>query len=229
MAKGNCCQGYATLCRVLTNGWLIAAVVFSGLSLASCEFVKRGNALLGMFKYGAGDECIGEYENEFTYGWLHTWAAVCGILAPIFGGIVVLFMLLDCCCKVCCSKLWQSTVLSLAELSQAFTFLFLASDACIKRTDDGNLSDLEDLVWGGCKMGEGCIYSLVAFCCYFMGGCFLCYSPKHDPILFQKDDNAEEKAQVNEEKPEQAVVQDEENAAAADPQSPPEEVKPQVY
>ena len=41
--------------------------------------------------------------------------------------------------------------------------------------------------------------------------------------------DAAEQPQVKEEKQEQAVFQDEENAAAADPQSPPEEVKPQVY
>mmetsp|Transcript_25548 Transcript_25548/g.44671 ORF Transcript_25548/g.44671 Transcript_25548/m.44671 type:complete len:231 (-) Transcript_25548:232-924(-) len=225
-----CCQGYATLCRVLTNLWLVAAVLFSALTLTSCEFVKRGYGSFGLFNYGMYDECVESYQDGFTHGWLHTWAAVCGVLAPIFGGIVVLFMLLDCCCKVCCSSLMQSLLLSGAELSQAFTFLFYASDACISRPQN---SDFEDIIWDGCTIGQGSIYSLISFGCYFIGGCFLCCSPKPDPLSCHKDGDAAEKSHVKEEKQEekqeQAVFQDEENAAAADPQSPPAEVKPQVY
>ena len=34
-----CCQGYATLCRVFTYGWLIVPVVLSCFAAGSCEFV----------------------------------------------------------------------------------------------------------------------------------------------------------------------------------------------
>lgn len=42
-------------------------------------------------------------------------------LAPIFGGIVVIFMTLDCCTRVCCSRAMQSTLLSFAEVILHFT------------------------------------------------------------------------------------------------------------
>ena len=72
----------------------------------------------------------------------------------------------------------------------------------------------------------------VPFYSYVLGGCFLCFGPKPDPIRFQKhnDDAETPVVEKEEEQPAQAVVQDEENAPAADPQTPPEqEVKPQVY
>ena len=73
----------------------------------------------GLFSYGAGDECDGSYEDGFVHGWLHTWAAVCGALAPAFGIIVWIFMMVDCFCKVCCSSVMQTTLLSFAEVRAA--------------------------------------------------------------------------------------------------------------
>lgn len=99
-----CCRGYATLCRVFTYLWLIAAVVLSCFALASCEFVtvcerlhnfncffssqpltvvifflsQRAELTMGLFRFSrSGSECM-EYsdENNFDYGWLHKWAAV---------------------------------------------------------------------------------------------------------------------------------------------------------
>lgn len=49
---------------------------------------------------------------------LQKWAAICGILAPVLGTIVLFLMLLDCCCKVCCSNLIQTILLTGAEMSQ---------------------------------------------------------------------------------------------------------------
>jgi len=51
-----------------------------------------------------------------SYTSLHQWAAICGILAPVLGTIVFLLMLLDCCCKVCCSNLIQTILLTGAEV-----------------------------------------------------------------------------------------------------------------
>ena len=42
-------------------------------------------------------------------------------------------------------------------------------------------------------MGKGSHYSIVAFICYFLGGCWLCLSPKPDPLFCKKDDDAAEK------------------------------------
>jgi len=42
-------------------------------------------------------------------------------------------------------------------------------------------------------MGKGSHYSIIAFICYFLGGCWLCLSPKPDPLFCKKDDDAMEK------------------------------------
>ena len=42
-------------------------------------------------------------------------------------------------------------------------------------------------------MGQGSHYSIIAFICYFLGGCWLCLSPKPDPLFCKKDDDAVEK------------------------------------
>ena len=39
MVLCKCCQGYATLCRVLTLLMMIAGVVLSVMAAGSCEFV----------------------------------------------------------------------------------------------------------------------------------------------------------------------------------------------
>ena len=57
----------------------------------------------GLFKYGAasadftsvfedpaGVECQGSYEDGFTHGWLHTWAAVCSGKLRVLMSIVSL-------------------------------------------------------------------------------------------------------------------------------------------
>ena len=82
--------------------------------------------------------------------------------------------------------------------------------------------------WEGCNIGTGSTYSFIAFCCFFLGGCWLCLSPKHDPLFCQKDD---EPGATGEKPQEDAAPADVENPAA-DPSSPPaEEEKPsaQVY
>ena len=91
-------------------------------------------------------------------------------------------MLLDCCCKVCCSNLIQTILLTGAEMSQGFTFLLFASNTCATNG-----------LWLGCTMGQGSHYSIIAFICYFLGGCWLCLSPKPDPLFCKKDDDAVEK------------------------------------
>ena len=76
---------------------------------------------------------------------------------------------------------------------------------------------------GGSNTGTGSTYSFIAFCCFFLGGCWLCLSPKHDPLFCQKDD---EPGATGEKLQEDAAAADIENPGA-DPSSPPaEEEKP---
>ena len=96
-------------------------------------------------------------------------------------------------------------------------------------TESGNIADSSFTVnWEGCNIGTGSTYSFIAFCCFFLGGCWLCLSPKHDPLFCQKDDEAG----ATEEKPQEEAASPDVETPAADPSSPPaEEEKPsaQVY
>ena len=119
--------------------------------------------------------------------------------------------------------------LSWHEARLLFYILILhhISFCSVTRTDDG--TEIQSVLLGSCKIGTGSVYSWVAFGCFFFAGCWLCFSPKHDPLCKKSDGDgaaaaAEEKPNAEEDKPEQA--QDEENVAAA--QSPTEEDKPQA-
>ena len=44
------------------------------------------------------------------------------VLAPILGVIVLLYMTCDCFCKVCCSGLMQTVILSCAEVNEYYLY-----------------------------------------------------------------------------------------------------------
>lgn len=52
------------------------------------------------------------------------------VIAPVFGAVVVLMILVEFCCEICCWSLFRSLFLSGAEISQAFTFV-LCKKGCI--------------------------------------------------------------------------------------------------
>ncbi|KAL9182046.1 hypothetical protein ACHAXT_012389 [Thalassiosira profunda] len=227
-----CCQGYATLCRAFTYCWLIAATVLAWLAVASCEFVTRDQVRLGMFRGQLTEfgECSAYRDNDnWNSGWLFVWAQVCAFLGPIIGTFTILLMIVDCCCDVCCSKYMQTFFVCCCSLNQAFTFLFYASDACLTRKG----GEIDAAFYRGCRMGDGSIYSLSAWCLFFIGGFFLCCSPKPDPMCCKKDeekkgccgkdkDKDEEKRSAKEEDkdpevvPVAAVVKEEEKAEDPD-------------
>lgn len=183
-----CCQGYATLCRVFTYGFFLAAVVFSCFALGSCEFVTRGDLTIGLFRFSRdGSECM-EYSdaNDFEQNWLHNWARVSGLMAVLLGALVVVLMGVDCCADVCCSKYMQIFLVVCCQLSQGFTFIIWVSDACFTRKGGGNN---ESVINRGCRIGDGSIYSFNALMLYMIGGFFLCCSPKPNQLLCKKDDD----------------------------------------
>ena len=99
---------------------------------------QRDSLTIGLFRVQRpGYECVAYSDlDDLSYGWIYDWARVCGreyyqyclsssvpvtfcaliyctsvfcvVLAPLSGGLVVALMLLDCCCKVCCSKYMQT-------------------------------------------------------------------------------------------------------------------------
>ena len=50
------------------------------------------------------------------------------VIAPVFGAVVVLMILVEFCCEICCWSLFRSLFLSGAEISQAFTFVLCKKD-----------------------------------------------------------------------------------------------------
>lgn len=40
MARPKCCDTYSILCRILSEAWLIAGIVFSCLAVVSCSFLS---------------------------------------------------------------------------------------------------------------------------------------------------------------------------------------------
>eukprot|EP01082_Thalassiosira_pseudonana_P013321 g12537.t1 g12537 contig6:2115019-2116266(+) len=225
---GACCQGYATLCRMFTYVFIVSAVVLSCLALSSCEFLTSEGSGVGIIRFerDGADECslYGQFGYD-DFGWLHMWSRVTGFLAPIFGFILLILMSADCCCKVCCSKLFQTFLVIWAQICQAMTFVIYASNACTR----------------DCKIGDGSIVSWTAWFLYFIGGFFLCCSPKHDPICCQDDKDDEPKV-VEQPAPvatSPPMVNEDVEIGAEDPpegsttklQDPPDgsTTKPQVY
>jgi len=160
--------------------------VFSWFAVSSCSFVTRGREddfTIGLYRIKlAGTECVayrdvGDDDEFRAYGWIYDWARICGILAPLCGMLTIALMLLDCCCKVCCSKYMQTFLVICCQFNQAATFLIFASTACLSRKGVGQ----SDQFAAFCRMGSGSVMSLIAFWCYFIGGFLLCCSPKPDP------------------------------------------------
>mmetsp|Transcript_12488 Transcript_12488/g.26580 ORF Transcript_12488/g.26580 Transcript_12488/m.26580 type:complete len:374 (-) Transcript_12488:140-1261(-) len=183
-----CCQGYATLCRIFTHAWMIGGVVLSIAALGSCEFVTRGELTIGLFRVKAPlSECMPYRDlEEISYGWLYDWARTSSLIAPICGALIVGLMLLDCCCNICCSKYMQTFLVVCCWLNQGFTFLIYASNACLRRQETDKLIAF-------CQMGDGTWLSIFAFWCYFIGGFFLCCSPKPDPYCNKQEESNDQK------------------------------------
>lgn len=220
---------------------MIAAVVLSCLAIGSCEFVTRdgpdGQATFGLLTFSAPDENLGwldcaslySDQNGYSASWLHEWAAISSVIAASCGFILVLFMLLDCCCNVCCSKYMQTFLVICCQLNQGFTFLLWLSDACFNRKTPN-----DSVVNRGCRVGNGSIYSFTAFMLFFIGGFFLFCSPKPDPLCCNNgydkgccDSKDEKKKSAEDDKPianeEKPIQEDKAVVAAAAVVPPPEE------
>lgn len=217
-----CCQGYATLCRVFTYAWLLAAVIFSCFAVSSCDFLTRDETDIGLYRaQRPGEECVAYRDlTDWRYGWLHNWARTCGVLAAVFGTIMLALMTLDCCCNVCCSKYMQTFLVVCCQLNQGMTFVLFASNVCVTRKG----GEFNSIFFKGCRMGGGSAMSLTAFWCYFIGGFFLCCSPKPNPLCNDKDeDNDGKKGCCGKEEKE-----NEEDEKPAAQEEKPEEEEPDV-
>lgn len=210
------------MCRAFTYIWLIAAVVLSCSAVASCEFVTRNELTIGLFRYSRnGEECI-EFSDldDFDYGWLHDWARVSGLLAPLLGVMVIVLMAVDCCCDVCCSKYMETFLVVCCQINQGFTFLIWVSNACF--TNKGS----DAVINKGCRIGEGSSLSFSAFMMYLIGGFFLFCSPKPDPSCCKKDDDDKKGKSENNTKSNNA--KEDENNKTAQEDKPKDEEDPVV-
>lgn len=188
-------------CRIAAYLLIVPGVVLSGLAVASCSFVtRRGGTGMGLFRSEENidfgqfadttcvqndiDTLLGDALPRLNLNWIYQWARLSGLLAPTFGGLATLLMLLDFCCNVCCSNILQTVLILFAQLNTAFMFLIYASNVCLASTDD----DYRGL----CFPSTGSFMAWAAFGLYFFGGFFVCCSPKPNPLLFRDGDDDEE-------------------------------------
>ena len=140
------------LSSFIVIGSIIAAVVFNVLVLSSCEFFvgstdgstsTEDNVELGLFRFSVNDG-NSTYDTEGTCENYSDWpqgenvpetvraAQVCGCLAPIFGLILLLLVVMNqWCCKVPCGGILIGISHVGVNLSMALVWLIIRNDVCV--------------------------------------------------------------------------------------------------
>lgn len=189
MARRSHRCGDSIICRVFTISVIAAGVVISCLAIRNCDFLKTsaGNSI-GLFAYSNSNEQCTMYNGAIPYGWLQAWARYCAIIAPALAAVVILMIIVEFCCDICCWTLFRSVLLSFAEISQASTFVIYGSSAC---ASDIFNEDFKHLMLGGCNFSQGSLFSAIALGLYFIGGIFLCFTPRQKPLCKKDEEEAE--------------------------------------
>lgn len=184
-AVGDCCQRYTTCARVIAILLVFAGLIFSILSAGSCDFLsfelrngEEGNFGLFFFTNPAGS-CTA-YRNdteEISFSVFDKTARTGAVVAPLFALASILFQLVDLLCwRVCCGKCIESTLLLLAIICQFLTFsAFGSKNYCLAELGHS------------CYISTGGIYTIIAFCLYFLGGIVGCFTPEPTPILCREN------------------------------------------
>lgn len=157
----------------------VAGIVFSFLTMLSCEFiVAKSGRTFGIYQGQISNrtaECVSysdipdfEPNGSHQTAWIcAAVAALCGFIALVLGVIQLLF------CNVCCARCCISIPYTAAQICQLLTFLLFNTQVCTL----GSLS---------CDLGLGGIYSIVAWACYFVASIIMCFTPSPDPLLCKK-------------------------------------------
>lgn len=189
---------FATL-RVLALVIVFIGFIFSMMAAGSCEFIQYSDldgeeGAFGLFTYTNPAGSCTRYR-EVVFNITDKTARVGAIGGAIFALVSLLLQLVDILCwRVFCGKCCESCLLLLAMIFQGLTFAAFASDNyCL-------------FVRGKCSISNGGIFSIVAFCLYFIGGVVGCFTPEPRPILCRdhhkeasSSDDDEESSGIDEE------------------------------
>mmetsp|Transcript_28430 Transcript_28430/g.66005 ORF Transcript_28430/g.66005 Transcript_28430/m.66005 type:complete len:116 (+) Transcript_28430:181-528(+) len=109
-------------------------ILFSALSLASCEFLQiqqedgsRTSVGLYTFHNDSG-KCIRYDEQQQSFSRTEDLARTSGLLAPLLATFTVVLVAFEfCCCRFPCSRLIEGLGLMAAQILQGLTLLFVDS------------------------------------------------------------------------------------------------------
>lgn len=187
MAK--CCNSCGVCCKVIMFFFTVCGIVFSFIAGTSCEFfaTKFGEVrTFGIYEGQApGGDVNGEFQcvrykeiSDYEPAGPHQTAWICAAVAPLCGFIALVAGLIQFFfCNVCCAKCCISIPFTAAQICQLLTFFMFDNQFC----SIGGL---------GCELGNGGIYSIVAWACYFIASILLCFTPTPEPVCCKKDDGS---------------------------------------
>lgn len=167
---GNVC---ALLVRTITFLLLLYAIVLSTMTISSCHFlsaISPDNTPHGVgltsFEMENGN-CL-SHTSFITsnYNGMELTAKIGGYLAPLFGVLTILFIVLECCKGdewFCAGKCLPCLQLLLSVICQGLTFMLFNSTLFCSQTTEIDR----------CIMDEAAYRSVQATTCYFL--CFILY------------------------------------------------------
>mmetsp|Transcript_15109 Transcript_15109/g.29420 ORF Transcript_15109/g.29420 Transcript_15109/m.29420 type:complete len:589 (+) Transcript_15109:366-2132(+) len=177
MDYGNTC---ALLCRFMLLILLLYGLILSSLTLESCQFLKAVTTQDAEGKsntYGVGllnfetetEACLphSKFIKE-NYNGMEMAAKVCGYVAPCIATVVVVWLMLDCCCRkkgVWGTKCLPSICIFGACVCQSLTFLIFMSDLFCNNKDVQKC-DLGDT---GYRSIQACLVYFFSLILYYCG------------------------------------------------------------
>lgn len=114
---------------------MVAGIVFSCLTVASCHFLKYIDSngkqgAVGLYRYYdvSTSQCI-NHDDSVQYTESENAARMGAVVAPMAAGVVILIVLLEfCVCRFICSRLLMGLGLLGALIMQGLSFLLFDSE-----------------------------------------------------------------------------------------------------
>lgn len=204
----------ANLFRFIVLGALVVAVAFGFWVIGSCDFlnnsnVVRGDLNLGVWRYSflttdatpplpsTNGDCV-TYTRLSDDTWVKA-AQVCAAMAPIWGLILVLMILVtQCCCNIPCSGIIIGLSYVGAQISTALVWLLTGSDVCR---------------WTGCNWGQAATANIIAQILYLVAS--ICHRCMPSPAVLAAERKAG-RAEKNEADAEKRADEAEKRVAEAE-------------
>ena len=155
--------------RCLALSFTVIAWIFSVITVAFCEYMEaefnfssyyynvNHEASIGLFRHGS--DCV---DDEDTLGSGHEAAQAFGVICSLFGGIVLVIMVLGLFLPLPV-PLWRTVSVTLFVLAPFQLFTFSIFEDCPENYD--------------CTIGTGAASAVVAFIFWIVAGIFTCRMP----------------------------------------------------